>query len=135
MKRLTAIAVVVAFSVVAGAARGDDKKDDKKGDKAGVTGTWKWTVEANGQKRDVTLKLKQDGDKLTGSMPGRNNNETKIDDATIKDGKISFTVTRERNGNKVTTKYSGKVEGDVLKLKIEREGQEAREVEAKRATD
>ena len=61
--------------------------------------------------------------------------ETKIEDATVKDGKVSFTVTRERNGNKIVQKFSGKLEGDTLKLKIEREGQEAREVEAKRAAD
>jgi hypothetical protein len=135
MQRLTAVAIAVVLSALVGTVRADDKKEDKKDAKAGVTGTWKWSVEVNGQKRETTLKLKQDGDKLSGAMLGRNNSETKIDDAAIKDGKISFSVTRERNGNKVTTKYSGKLDGDTLKLKIEREGQEAREIEAKRSSD
>ena len=60
---------------------------------------------------------------------------TKIDDGTYKDGEVSFTVTRERNGNKFTTKYKGKVSGDAIKGKIEseRNGQKnERDWEAKR---
>ena len=132
----SAFGIVVSLLAVCGIARADDKKDEKKDEKkAGLTGTWKWSVEANGQTREVTLKLKLDGDKLSGAMVGRNNTETKIEDAMMKDGKVSFSVTRDRNGTKTTTKYSGKLEGEVLKLKIEREGQEARDVEAKRSGD
>ena len=131
MKHLVIAAMAMAMLALVGTARAEDKKDAKDG----LTGTWKWSVEVNGQKRDAVLKLKQEGDKLSGAMVGRNNNETKIEDATVKDGKVSFTVTRERNGTKTVTKYSGKLEGDTLKLKIEREGAEAREVEAKRSAD
>src|SRR4051794_15692946 len=83
-RRLAAVALCVAF---AGLAAADDKK---AGD---PTGTWKWTVEFGGQSRDVTLKLKLDGDKLTGTMPGRDGQETKIEDGTYKDGEVSFKVT------------------------------------------
>src|SRR5947209_4218475 len=110
--RLTA-AVFVIVAGLAGAARADDK--------ASLTGTWKWTVTNGDQKRDVTLKLKQDGDKLTGAIVGRNNRETKIDEGTVKDGEVSFKVTRERNGQKTTSKYNGKVSGDMIKGKIESE--------------
>jgi hypothetical protein len=34
---------------------------------------------------------------------------------------VSFTVTRERDGNKFVSKYSGKLEGDTIKGKIETE--------------
>lgn len=85
------------------------------------TGTWTWTMERQGQTREVTLKLKLDGDKLTGSMPGRNNTETAITDGKYKDGELSFSVVREFNGNKMTSKYSGKVSGDSIKGKIETE--------------
>jgi hypothetical protein len=104
-------------------------------DKADPTGTWKWTMTFNDQKRDVSLKLKLDGDKLTGSMPGRNNTETNIENGTFKDGQISFTVTRERNNQKFTSKYSGKLDGDTIKGKIEseRDGQtQSRDWEATR---
>jgi hypothetical protein len=99
------------------------------------TGTWKWSVTFNDQTREQTLKLKLEGDKLTGSMLGRNNTETAIEDASFKDGEVKFSVTRERNNQKFTTKYSGKLEGDSIKGKStsERDGQtQSRDWEAKR---
>ena len=60
-------------------------------------------------------------------------------DAKYKDGELSFSVTREgRDGQKMTSKYSGKLSGDTIKGKIEmpaRGGGEARTLdwEAKRA--
>ena len=125
MRRLFVSAMVVALAGSLGMARAEDK--------ANPTGTWKWTVNFNGQEREMTLKLKLDGDKLTGAMVGRNGQETAIDDGQFKDGEVSFKVTRERQGNKVTTKYSGKLSGDTIKGKSEREGQEGRDWEAKRA--
>jgi hypothetical protein len=107
-------------------------------EKANPTGTWKWLVTFNDQSREMTLKLKLDGDKLTGSMLGRNNQETAIEDAKFKDGEVSFSVTRERNGQKFTTKYAGKLDGDTIKgkSKSERDGQtQERDWEAKRAKD
>lgn len=104
-------------------------------DKPDPTGTWKWSVKFNDQTRDMTLKLKLEGDKLTGSMPGRNNTETNIENGTFKDGEVRFSITRERNNQKFTTKYSGKLEGDTIKGKSEsdRDGQtQSRDWEAKR---
>jgi hypothetical protein len=124
MKYLAAFAVVAFVAV--GVAQAADKPNP--------TGTWKWTVGNNN--REVTLKLKLDGDKLTGSMPGRNNQETKIEDASFKDGEISFKVTRKNNqGQEIVTTYTGKVEGDTIKGKIKRGDAEARDWEAKRAKD
>jgi hypothetical protein len=123
----------MVMGLVGFAAAADEKKADaKKGD---PTGTWKWEVEMGGQKRMMTLTLKADGDKLTGSMPGRQGAETKIEDGKVKDGEVSFTVTRMMGDNKIVTKYTGKVDGDTLKLtaETERNGQtNKREIEAKR---
>jgi hypothetical protein len=113
MKRVVVGAVVLALVGLAGIARADDKPTP--------TGTWKWSVERNGQKIETTLKLKLDGEKLTGAVVGRNNQETAIEDAKFKDGEISFSVTRERNGVKNTTKYTGKLEKDTIKGKMETE--------------
>ncbi len=85
------------------------------------TGTWKWTASFGGQEREQTLTLKLEGDKLTGSMPGRDGAPTQISDGTFKDDKVSFSVTREFNGQKRTTKYSGTVKGDTITGKSERE--------------
>jgi hypothetical protein len=89
------------------------------------TGTWKWTERRGDQDRERTAKLKLEGDKLTGSILGRDNEETPISDASFKDGKVSFSYTREFNGQKVTRKYSGTLSGDAITGKIEgeRDGQ------------
>jgi hypothetical protein len=131
MKRLVMAAFVLVLAAPLCVARAADKPNP--------TGTWKWTVEINGNKRDATLKLKLEDSKLTGAMVGRNGTDTAIDDGKFKDGEVSFSVTRERNGKKMTSKYSGKVDGDTLKLKIESEDPDGkpqtREVEAKRSKD
>lgn len=119
---------LIVAGLVAGLAGAEDKKSDP-------TGTWKWTVEIKDQKREQTLKLKLEGDKLTGTMPGRKDVETKIEDGKFKDGEVTFTVTRERNGMKVVTKYKAKVDGDTMKgtIESERDGQtQKRDFEAKR---
>lgn len=99
------------------------------------SGVWKWTVERGGQTREMTLTLMLEGDKLTGHVPARNNVVIPIENATFKDGDISFTVTRERNGVKFTTKYTGKVTTDTItgKMEFERDGQkESRDWVAKK---
>jgi hypothetical protein len=108
---LAALAVVLLAASVAQAA------DDP-------TGTWKWTVKFQDQEREMSVKLKLEGDKLTGTMPGRNNQETAIENGSYKDGEVKFEVTRERNGNKFTSKYSGKIEGNKLTGKIEMPGRD-----------
>ena len=128
MKLATRMAALFVIIAVAQVTWAEDKKADP-------TGTWKWSVTFNDQTREVTLKLKLDGEKLTGSMPGRNNTETEISDGKFKDGEISFSVTRERNGQKLTTKYKGKLDGDTIKgtTESERDGQtRTRDWEAKR---
>ena len=127
LHRRALFAMGMAFLLIAGTVQAADKPDP--------TGTWKWSVTFNDMKRDFTLKLKLDGDKLTGAMLGRNNQETAIEEASFKDGEVAFSVTRERNGQKFTTKYKGKVDGDTIKGKSEgmRDGQtQSRDWEAKR---
>ena len=106
--------------------------EEKKTD---LTGTWKSSyTNQDGQVRESTIKLKAEGDKLTGTVSGRNNDAT-IEQGTIKGDEVSFQVTREFNGNKVTTKYNGKLSGDSIKGKIETERNgtpQSRDWEAKR---
>ncbi len=83
-----------------------------------VTGTWKWTMTIpNGPTIESTLKLNHSGETLSGVMV-RNDTETAIEGAKIKDGDITFQVTRERNGEKFVIKYSGKISSDGIKGKI-----------------
>jgi hypothetical protein len=44
-----------------------------------------------------------------------------IKDGSFKNDEVSFTTEVERNGNTIKAKYKGKVEGDAIKGKSERE--------------
>ncbi|MBI4662385.1 MAG: hypothetical protein HY735_26495 [Verrucomicrobia bacterium] len=123
---------------VAAKAQAQDKKVDP-------TGTWTWSTPGRdgGEPRQSTLKLKLEGEKVTGmlSTPGRQGGqarETTIENGKLKGDEVSFTVTREFGGNKFVSKYTGKISGDTLKGKMafERDGQsQERDWEAKRATE
>ena len=131
MRTLTIAALVFGMAGLTGLATAQDKKGDP-------TGTWKWTTERGGQKRETVLKLKLDGSKLTGTIcGGGKDKDVKIEDGKFEDGEVTFTVTREFKDQKFTTKYKAKVEGDTLKgtATSERDGKEQkREFEAKRDT-
>ncbi|HWA10009.1 MAG TPA: hypothetical protein VG838_11210 [Opitutaceae bacterium] len=106
---------------------------------ADPTGTWKFTMQggrggggggngggAGGAGKgggrggaEITLKLELKDGKLTGSVvtPGRQGGEpttTAITDASFKDDTVSFSVEREFNGNKMVSKYTGKLDGDTI---------------------
>lgn len=102
---------------------------------AEVTGTWKWSTERNGQTIETTLKLKQEGEKVTGTITGRNNTETNIEDGKVTGEEVTFQVTREFNGNKIVQKFKGKLSGDSIKgtIEFERNGEtQSRDWEAKK---
>lgn len=106
---------------------------------ADPSGTWTWTVAGRngGQERTTTLKLKAEGEKLTGTISGRQNQSgIEISDGKVSGDEVSFTVKREFNGNSFVQKYSGKVSGDSIKGKVmgkNRQGEEtSRDWEAKR---
>lgn len=84
----------------------------------------KWTGEMagrNGQKREVSINLKADGDKLTGSVGGRMG-DTDITNGKVDGDTIKFDVVREFNGNSMTMHYTGKVSGDSIQFTVAREG-------------
>jgi hypothetical protein len=94
----------------------------------------KWTFEQPGRGgnpgRPTTITLKADGAKLTGSVPGMGRGgdnpppPTEITDGKVDGNNVSFTVKREFNGNAMVIKYEGTVNGDEMKLKIIRNGQD-----------
>jgi hypothetical protein len=137
MRRFLAAALVFAIVVTAGLAQAAQDKPKEKG-KGGprVAGTWKWTVTYNNQSWDMTLRLRTEKGKLTGTITRGDSPETTIQEAAFKEGQVTFTVVRERDGQKMTFKYSGKLSGDTLQGKTEFEvnGQtQSRDWAAKRA--
>ena len=113
-----ALAVWAVLAIVA-----DDAKPE---------GTWKWSFERNGEKIETTLKLKAEGDKLTGTITGRDGKESAIEEGSFKDGEVKFQVTREREGNKIVVKYAGKISGDTIEGKSEA-GERSRDWKAERS--
>jgi hypothetical protein len=115
--------------------------------KTDPTGTYTWSIPGRngGPDRVSTLKLKTEGEKVTGTISmggGRQGGaarETAIENVKVNGDQITFTVTREFNGTKMVYKYNGKISGDTIKGKVETTRGEnepqTRDWEAKRATD
>jgi hypothetical protein len=98
---------------------------------ADASGTWKWTQQGRqgGAGFEVTLKLEVKDGILSGTMLGMQGQQgaipdVAIGDASLKGEVVSFSVTREFNGNKRTSKYEGKLEGDTIKGTVERQGRD-----------
>jgi hypothetical protein len=102
MRRLLVAALVVASTGLVGSARADDNDP---------TGTWNWTS----PKGVGTLKLKLEGDKVTGVMV-RKAGDLKVEYGNFKDGAISFRVPgKTPGGQPMVHMYQGKLVGNTLK--------------------
>lgn len=120
MRSILVLTLVAAFAGLAAAAD--------------ITGKWVAQVPGRqGQTREVTFTFKADGDKLTGSMTGRQGAEIPISDGKISGDTISFTVTMTFGGNTVKQNYTGKIAGDEIQMKREGGQGPAREFVARRA--
>lgn len=110
MKAILSMALVLGVCSLAGAA--DDKAVDP-------VGTWNCEYEIGGQQRTSTLKIKKDGDKLTGTMSWPNQDETKLKDLKLKDGALTFSAERKLPGmdDVITVEYKLTIDGDKLKGK------------------
>jgi hypothetical protein len=102
MRRLLVAALVLACTgLVASARVGDDDP----------TGTWQWTT----PKGVGTLKLKLDGNQVTGAMI-RKAGDLKVEDGIFKGSAISFRVPgKTPGGQPMVHMYQGKLEGDTIK--------------------
>jgi hypothetical protein len=102
--------------------------------------TGKWTADMpgrDGNTMTITMNLKADGDKLTGTVSGRRG-DSDISDGKIDGDNVIFNVVREFNGNKMTQHYEGKLDGDTIHFTIKMEGGmgggQERKLEAHRST-
>jgi hypothetical protein len=90
---------------------------------ADITGKWTGKVETPNGSRDVTYTFKQEGEKLTGSVPGRDS-ETPITDGSVKGDDVTFSVVRNFGGQERKSTYTGKVAGNEMKLKYQMRGED-----------
>jgi hypothetical protein len=85
------------------------------------TGTWKvtYTLDGKTQTYQPTLKLKQEGDKLTGTFTrrrGQQEIEMALEDVKLEASEISFNVSIFGSGGAtVVRKFHGKIAGDTIK--------------------
>jgi hypothetical protein len=107
MKAILSAALVLGLTGLAGA----------RDDKADPVGTWKCSYEIGGMKRESTLKIKKDGDKITGTMSWPDQKEQALKDLKLKDGELTFSAERMIMDNKITVEYKLKIDGDKLKGK------------------
>ena len=102
---------------------------------ASATGKWVAQVPGrDGQIREQTFNLKAEGEKLTGTVSGRQG-DVAITDGKVKGDEVSFDVTMKFQDRETKMTYKGKVEGDEIKFTRQREGSDrpAQEFTAKRA--
>jgi hypothetical protein len=86
---------------------------------ADVSGKWTWEQQGRNGATTVTLNLKVDGSKLTGTLDAGRGGPTEITDGHVDGNNISFTVKRSFNGNDMVTPYKGIVNNDGNSIKID----------------
>ncbi len=85
-----------------------------------LEGTWKWGFTmSDGSKVEPKAKIKRDGDTLKGTSITRPGFDAPLTNIVLQGDSVSWMVTREQDGRKVTTRYRGKIEDDTIKGKIE----------------
>jgi hypothetical protein len=118
MKAILTAVLVLGLCSALGA--GDEKADP--------VGTWKCEYDIGGQKREATLVIQKDGDKLAGTMTFQDKQEAKLKDVMLKGTELTFSAERELKEMKITIEYKLKVDGDKLQGKAAAEfGGEKRE--------
>ncbi|HUR46336.1 MAG TPA: hypothetical protein VMZ27_10720 [Candidatus Saccharimonadales bacterium] len=85
----------------------------------GLDGTWKWTIEGRNPYESTAI-LKQEGEKVTGRLPGRGRfPDIEVKEGKIKNNHVSFHTQIEFAGEKNIRKFHGKLEGDKIIGKTE----------------
>jgi len=129
------IAVLLCF-VGSDSAAPQREKPGTGGGTVGVTGKWSAELKGRGgQTREITFTFKTEGDHLTGTVSGQGG-DVGISDGKVDGSTITFSVVREFQGNTIKIIYTGKVAGDEINFKSQREGGSgpALEFTAKRAS-
>src|SRR5262245_2155977 len=96
---LTFACVATSGAFLLGAAENSESPKESK-----LEGTWKWSFTmSDGGKVEPKVKLKQDGNTLTGTSSFRSGSAVSIQDGKIEGEQVSWAVIREQDGRKVTT--------------------------------
>jgi hypothetical protein len=105
---LSIIAASLAVSGLCSGARADEKIDP--------TGAWSLKVNRPGRPaQESILKLEKNGDQLVGAVTDSQGRTGSIKDVQLKGDELTFRVEVEREGQKFSFAYKGKLSKDTLK--------------------
>jgi hypothetical protein len=104
-----ALLTIVAILILAGIGTAEPPSTGRRSTRD--LGPWRWSVNKS---LVMTLRLKHEGDKLTGVLIGNDGPEKEIEDGKYDDGKISFKVTSVAGKGEVTAEYAGVLAGNVI---------------------
>jgi hypothetical protein len=79
-----------------------------------VDGTWAGEIPGGRGPQQVTLTLKADGGKVTGSLQGGRGGPINIEEGTISGANIKFKTTQQGRGGQVTFNWTGSLKGDEI---------------------
>ena len=97
---------------------------------ADLNGKWQGQMKgSDGQDLEVNMNLKLDGEKLTGTV-ATSYGEEQIEEGTVKGSDISFVI--NAGGGTFKLIYTGKVEGEELKFKVDLNGSGTGDLTARR---
>lgn len=105
---LSILAVVAATSFVAA--------------QASIAGTWAGEVQGGRGAQQVTLTLKVDAGKATGSVSGGRGGDVTITDGTVSGDTVKFKTKQQGRGGEITLSWSGTVKGDEMSVTRAAEG-------------
>jgi hypothetical protein len=104
----------VSLSIL-GQNRSFDFEGNRKKEEPTVAGLWKVDLKLeSGAKLQPSLRLKQQGNRLTGSYVGVSGKEAPLQEVKAKGAEVSFRVTDEIEGEKVALRFAAKLAGDQL---------------------
>ena len=112
VKRWSLLALAAVLSLAA-AARAEESAHKK------VLGTWKLKLKVGDQVFEPELKLEEKDKKLTGTYSSERLGKQTPNEIAFKDGKLTFKIEAEVDGNKFSATYTAKVKDDTLEGDVE----------------
>ena len=97
-----------------------------------VDGTWTAEVQGGRGPQTLTITLKADGGKLTGSAGGGRGGPVDITDGTISGADLKFKTKQMGRGGEVVMSWAGTLKGDEIAFSRTPEGGQAQTFTAKR---
>src|SRR5436189_4565328 len=84
---------------------------------ANIDGKWSAEIQGGRGPQMVTIELKNDGGKVTGTVDGGRGGAVPIEEGTLKGNTVSFKQKQMGRGGECIRLYTGTVSGDEIKFK------------------